>query len=215
MLRWMQGHQALTCNIFPSESRVSMQSRRGNVESTTCSHDDKANVSFHSPSWCFTIQYNLNWGHLDTGGQNRVWKVRTAAQARKTTHNHGNVSKAMREKPLFHSTPQFQTFLYLKAICFHLITATSMSAPASTCHTQRDIHILQPKIFFKVCVVYMLNDSDNSPRHHSQPPRSKKEGGVFTPVFEQTSQFTYAELQYHSARLNCQSESCSFLPKST
>lgn len=104
------------------------------------------------------------------------------------------------EKSLFHSRPQFQTFPYLKAICFHLITATFMSAPASTCHTQRDIHILQPKIFFKVCVVYTLNDSDNSPRHHSQPLNKKKGFGFFfTPVFEQTSQFTHAELQYHSS----------------
>lgn len=129
-------------------------------------------------------------------------------------HSRGNVSKALREKPLFHSTPQFQTFLYLKAICFHLITATSMSAPASMCHTQRDIHILQPKIFFKVCAAYTLNDSDNSPRHHSQPPKSKKER-FFTPVFEQTSQFTFAALPYHLARQSCQSQSCSFLPKST
>lgn len=163
MLRLMQGYQDLTCNLFPSESGASMRSRRGNVESTTCSHSDKANVIFQRPRWCFTIQYNLSWGYPAAGDRIVCEKWRRAAQARKTTRDRG--------KSLFHSTPQFQTFLYLKASCFHLITATFTSAPARTCHTQRGIHILQPNIFFKVCVVYMLNDSDNSPRHHSQPPK--------------------------------------------
>lgn len=110
-------------NIFPSESRATMQSRWGHSESTMSSHSDKADAICHSQGWCCTIQNNQNWGYPAAMGQNCMSKPRAGCTNKEKTRNGGNFSKGMRGKKLdfFSLFQQHVTIssFYLKAICFY------------------------------------------------------------------------------------------------
>lgn len=112
-----------------------------------CFHDDKADAVFHR-KWLMLYRSAQSKQELrqpwDRPERQRRGQL---GQPVKTAHNHGDASKAMRGKRLFHSMPQCH-FLCLKLTRFHLITATFMSASAGTRHTERHIHILKtvPKI---------------------------------------------------------------------